>query len=325
MPKVSIIVPVYNAGIYLKGCLDSILQQTLCDIEVILILDCPTDGSDVICQKYAEKDNRIRIIWNEKNLHIGLSRNKGLEIATGEYIAFSDNDDYRELCMYEKLYEAAKKENADMVIGVTVNEEEGKRHIFNYPSMLDVKLREFVISDLIACGGVRDDYPLCINIHPHLYRRSLIEEKNIRFVDTKKIAPEDRLFNINFLLHANNVTLVSTPLYYHRMLLTSEAHNKSYMESSRFIAYIDTVYSLLITNNVWDIYQNDFVMGAGKNLINISTTEFFGVFSLKRLHRLLSNLKRKPYIKHVFQHYDLPLSNVFYHRIFEKLVISYLK
>ena len=99
MPKVSIIVPVYNAGIYLKGCLDSILQQTLCDIEVILILDCPTDGSDVICQKYAEKDNRIRIIWNEKNLHIGLSRNKGLEIATGEYIAFSDNDDYRELCM----------------------------------------------------------------------------------------------------------------------------------------------------------------------------------------------------------------------------------
>lgn len=101
MPKISVIVPVYNAGIYLEECLKSILQQTFQDIEVILILDCPTDGSDKVCQSFAEKDSRIKIIYNKHNLHIGLSRDRGLDIAQGEYIAFSDDDDTRELDMYE--------------------------------------------------------------------------------------------------------------------------------------------------------------------------------------------------------------------------------
>ena len=101
-PKVSIIVPIYNAGKFLEKCLDTLVNQTLKDIEIILVLDCPTDGSDRIAREYAEKDPRIRLIINEQNLNIGLSRNEGLKIARGEYIGFSDHDDWRELDMYKR-------------------------------------------------------------------------------------------------------------------------------------------------------------------------------------------------------------------------------
>ena len=80
-PKVSIIVPIYNAGKFLEKCLDTLVNQTLKDIEIILVLDCPTDGSDRIAREYTEKDPRIRLIVNEQNLNIGLSRNEGLKIA----------------------------------------------------------------------------------------------------------------------------------------------------------------------------------------------------------------------------------------------------
>ena len=81
-----------------------------------MVLDCPTDGSDRIAREYAEKDPRIRLIVNEQNLNIGLSRNEGLKIARGEYIGFSDHDDWRELDMYEKLYQKAREDQADIAI-----------------------------------------------------------------------------------------------------------------------------------------------------------------------------------------------------------------
>lgn len=94
LPKVSIIVPVYNAGCYFDKCLDSLINQTLKEIEIILVLDCPTDGSDKVAESYSSSDNRIKLIYNEENLHTGLSRNRGMAIARGKYIGFHDHDDY---------------------------------------------------------------------------------------------------------------------------------------------------------------------------------------------------------------------------------------
>ena len=115
-PKVSIIIPVYNAGGYLVRCLDSVVSQTLKDIEIILVLDNPTDGSDLVAEQYSQKDNRIKIIKNENNLHIGCSRNKGLEIAQGEYVGFADHDDYCQPEMFEMLYKNAVEFQADVVV-----------------------------------------------------------------------------------------------------------------------------------------------------------------------------------------------------------------
>ena len=96
MPKVSVIIPVYNVEKYLRECLDSVVNQTLKDIQIILIDDGSTDSSLGICKEYAQKDNRIKII-EQKNQGAGAARNRGMSEAKGDYLYFLDSDDFLEL------------------------------------------------------------------------------------------------------------------------------------------------------------------------------------------------------------------------------------
>ncbi len=113
MVKVSITVPVYNVEKYLEKCLDSLIGQTLKDIEIICINDGSTDNSLSILEKYAKKDSRIKII-NQENQGIANTRNKSIKLAQGEYIGFVDSDDWLSLDFFEKLYNAALKYEADI-------------------------------------------------------------------------------------------------------------------------------------------------------------------------------------------------------------------
>ena len=116
MVKVSVIIPVYNVEDYLKECLDSVLSQTLKDIEVICVDDCSTDDSLKILQEYANNDDRIKIIKNEKNSGQGFSRNEGIKKATGEYIGFVDSDDFIDLNLFEISFKKAKKLDLDVLL-----------------------------------------------------------------------------------------------------------------------------------------------------------------------------------------------------------------
>ena len=101
--KISVIIPVYNVEKYLRQCLDSVINQTYKDLEIICVEDCSTDNSPQILQEYAQKDERIKILYNEKNSKLGPTRNNGLKVATGEYIHFLDSDDWLEPDAYEIL------------------------------------------------------------------------------------------------------------------------------------------------------------------------------------------------------------------------------
>ena len=119
MSKVSVIVPVYNTEKYLEKCLNSLINQTLHDIEVICVNDGSTDNSLNILNQYAQKDNRIKII-NQENKMQGAARNAGTQIAAGEYIGFVDSDDWIDLDYFEKLYNAATKYNLDIALATNV-------------------------------------------------------------------------------------------------------------------------------------------------------------------------------------------------------------
>ncbi len=114
-PKVSVIVPVYKAEKYIHRCLGSLVNQTLHDIEIILVDDGSPDNSRKICDDYAAKDNRIKVIHKE-NGGVSSARNAGIKAATGEYSIHCDPDDWVELTAYEKLYNKAKETDADMVV-----------------------------------------------------------------------------------------------------------------------------------------------------------------------------------------------------------------
>ena len=113
--KISIIVPVYNVEKYLERCLDSLINQTLKDIEIICINDGSTDNSSEILKEYAKKDSRI-IIINQNNQGISVARNNGMNKAKGKYIGFVDSDDWVDLDFFEKLYKAAEKHNAQIAV-----------------------------------------------------------------------------------------------------------------------------------------------------------------------------------------------------------------
>lgn len=117
MPKVSVIVPCYNVEKYVSKCLDTLINQTLKDIEIICIDDKSTDNTLKVLRKYAKKDKRIKLIEQKENQGVARARNEGIKQAQGEYIGFVDPDDYVDLNFYEKLYNTAKTNNYDVVKG----------------------------------------------------------------------------------------------------------------------------------------------------------------------------------------------------------------
>ena len=151
-PKISVIVPIYNAELYLEQCIESVLNQTLRDIELLLIDDGSTDNSFLICEKYKKRDNRIQLYTN-KNVGQGLERNFGIKKSTGEYIAFLDSDDQYKENMLEKLYQRAIETNADMVSCRIVDMHDGKI------------IKEHPLNDkvLIGCKENTDTPPFIFN------------------------------------------------------------------------------------------------------------------------------------------------------------------
>lgn len=141
-----------------------------------------------------------------------------------------------------------------MVIGLTVNAYKNWHQVFEYPALRGDDFRDFALIDLISCGGIRSDNSLCVNIHPHLYKRSLLEKYQLRFVDTNFIVPEDCLFNINVLLNARKVILESTPLYFHRIIQNSESHSQSYFDFNKHVCYVKNIIDLLQSTRSFQLY-----------------------------------------------------------------------
>ena len=121
--KISVIVPVYNTEPYLARCIDSILNQTFTEFECILVNDCSPDNCPAICDEYAKKDKRIKVIHNQQNQGSSLSRQIGLAQATGDYIQFADSDDWIECNMLEEMYGKAIEGNFDIVYCDSIEED----------------------------------------------------------------------------------------------------------------------------------------------------------------------------------------------------------
>ena len=174
--KISIIIPVYNVEEYLPKCLDSVINQTLKDIEIICINDCSTDNSLEILENYVKKDSRIIVLNQEKNQGQGAARNRGLQIASGEYVGFVDSDDWVENDYFEKLYNAAIKYNADIA---TVNMLKHKKYYKKYNVFHKKYLLKSDIQEKIKLYSDKKKYFFyAIN---KIFKTSIIKDNNINF------------------------------------------------------------------------------------------------------------------------------------------------
>jgi glycosyltransferase involved in cell wall biosynthesis len=145
--KISVIVNMFNTEKYLRRCLDSILSQTFTDFELILVDDCSTDKSPEICEEYAKKDGRIKVIHNERNIGCPQARKAGLDLSSGDYILFADSDDWLENNMLELMYGKAVSDDLDLVYCGFYNNTDTEQQEFNV-LYLDSKLE--ILKELTA-------------------------------------------------------------------------------------------------------------------------------------------------------------------------------
>lgn len=257
-PKVSIIVPVYNAQKYLNRCIDSLKNQTLEDIEIILVDDSSTDSSLEICKKAAMADPRIKVI-HKANEGAGKARNEALKIATGEYIGFSDSDDFADADMFKTLYEKAKEYNSDLVmsgvlyVGGIMFDEEGectRKVYFDEDTQFETEesLKELKMGIVGATPDDEDDSKYGMSIWKNLFRSEIIKSNNLIFQSEREIFSEDALFMIDYISCIKKATGIGEAFY--NYCRNGDSISKSYKED-RFEK------SLIFVNEVERRFKKD--------------------------------------------------------------------
>ena len=215
MVTVSIIVPMYKVEKYLERCLDSLINQTFQDIEIICVDDGSPDKSGEIAERYAIQDKRIKVI-HKKNAGLGMARNTGIEAASGKFIAFVDSDDYLEKTMIQALIDAAVRVNADTAIGGYSRNSNGQIQAIDNPISGRVFHKETIATSVLArMVGPSSKKNDAINMAAWrvLYSLELIKKNNLRYPSEREFISEDIIFDIEYYSKAECVCGVENSGY----------------------------------------------------------------------------------------------------------------
>lgn len=241
MPKVSVIVPIYNVENYIEKCLETLVNQTLEDIEIILVNDGSKDNSEVIAKRFL-KNYPEKIVYLEKeNGGLSDARNYGIPYAKGEYVAFLDSDDYVEKDMYEKMYTLAKKENSDMVQCNFYWEyiEEQKRKLGDLEEYQNKK--EMIVKGRVEAWN-------------KLIRREVLENPDIRF--PKGLRYEDVEFTYKLVPFINKVSFIKEP-FVHYVQRGNSISNSQNERTGEIFDILDNVIKFYKEKNIYEEYKNE--------------------------------------------------------------------
>ena len=315
---ISIIVPVYNVEKYLSQCMDSLINQTFRDIEIICVNDGSTDGSLEILEQYAKKDYRIKI-FTQKNTGLSGARNTGIEHATGCYTMFVDSDDWIDLDTCENAFSIANQYKVDLVLWGYIREfdniaKEKKLYKDGSCYFTDKDAKEKIFRRCIGLYGEELAHPehmdSIVTVWGKLYRTSLI--KGVRFVDTKEIGTEDALFNIYALFSISGAYYLDECKNHYRKnnqsSLTKGYNSNMFRQWQRLYDYIE---KFIGDNNLPDAYQEALenrialgIVALGLNIIRGKELSFFKkVKSIKQI--LKTDRYHTSYKKLQFKYFPL--------------------
>lgn len=290
MPKVSVIVPVYNAEKYLHECVNSILNQTLSDLELILVDDGSTDSSPVLCDQYAAQDARVKVI-HKANGRAASARNAGLRAATGEYVAFVDSDDWISSDMYEKMLQTG----ADVTLCDYVRFQDEREFPFTQKSVVagfydKPQMREKIYPHLVMDGI---EYPITISNWAMLISREIIIENQLSYREDIHVS-EDAPFGSEVLYCANSFAYLAGERFYHYRMTNgsvSSTYKPWWWDSSLKINEE--------TENFFSKCEDyDFTQQIKSNMFYLARAEIYYILSNRDLTRQEQNEKIRAVMKH---------------------------
>ncbi|WP_342042983.1 glycosyltransferase family 2 protein [Bacillus sp. OTU2372] len=237
---VSVIVPVYNVKLYLNRCLDSLLEQTFKNIQIILIDDGSTDGSEIMCDSYAEKHENIEVI-HKKNEGVSIARNQGIDLAKGKYIVFVDSDDWIEPTHVEDLYNLIDKK---VQLGIIGYREVNENDISNKKSGNHSSFEKRLISRNKALNDIFDYVMYLGYLWNKIFERKIINQYHLRFNPQIKIW-EDLVFCCQYITHIDNAIYNEKVSYNYLIRSNSTVNSKSYDKERSKIFAVDIFESLM--------------------------------------------------------------------------------
>ncbi len=270
-PKVSIIVPVYNVENYLERCINSLRNQSLTDIEIILVDDCSTDSSLEICNKVAQEDCRIKVI-HKVNEGAGMARNAGIEVATGEYIGFVDSDDFVDVNMYKTLCEKADKYGSDLVMSGVVFVDGNmfsqtgeciSKIYFDNDTHFEAEesLKELRMGIVGSTPDNADDSKYGMGTVKNLFKNEIIKENNIMYQSERDTFSEDAMFMIDYISCIKKATGI--PEAFYNYCRNGNSVSKSYKEDRFkkclvFVKEVEEKFERDISPDIYRIYIHRF-------------------------------------------------------------------
>lgn len=310
-PKVSVIVPVYNTEKYLGKCLDSLVNQTLQEIEIVVIDDGSTDSSSEIIREYQSRYPEKIVVFTQKNSGQGIARNKGLKLCNGEYIGFLDSDDFVKVTMFGQMYDKAKKNNADYVAcGYTD---------ITYQDNRIIELKKY-ISSKVAKSNKDMFFGALASPFIHLYQREILNLADATFTEGKIY--EDTAFYLKVIPHIRKIAVIEEPLAYRVRHKKSTTASISSEKVNQIFSVLDDTIAYYCDHNLWDEYKDELTYFCVKILLCSSMMRIFRVQD-KKSRKLLVN-DTITYIEHNFENYrnnlylKKPNAINFYMRSFNK-------
>lgn len=286
--KVSIIMPIYNAEEYLEKSLDSIIGQTYKNIELILINDGSTDRSLEILKRYSNRDKRLVLVSIE-NSGPGFARNKGLDLARGDYISFVDADDWVREDAIETLMTRALKNNYDLV---------SSNH-FRVGEKVEVSKNNY------KTGELKDTYKTFKTsssfgyVWGKLYKRTFIEENKIRFSEERKVFLEDTLFNLKALAYNPKYYVLNEPLYYYNILDDSLSNTREDI-TPRVVRVLEDYEKFLDEKDLYKENLDLFIALATRTIAWSLFKSMDCQFNFKTIHKRVKHFSNNITIKRLF-------------------------
>lgn len=255
-PILSVVVPVYNTGKYIPRCIESIINQSFKDLEIIIVNDCSDDNSQSVIEFYAAQNPNIKSLQTAQRSGVGGARNMGLLQARGKFIGFVDSDDWIDSTFYQKSISILQKSNADMGVCGVMKEYESPFDVF-YKYNYDL---ENIIDGMFALEllthRINQDIAISPSACNKVYKASFLAEHNLSFLSGNY--NEDDLFTYQCFLYARSVAIIPSTYYHYYQRMNSTTHHFSKKHIDDLLEVFSLLKNLLEDKNLFQVHRNNY-------------------------------------------------------------------